>query len=61
MATGRRWTRDELVVAMNIYEKLPFGQFDQRNPVIKDVAKKLRRTPGSLAMKLSILSHLIQR
>jgi putative restriction endonuclease len=58
MVNGNRWTRDELLIAMNVYDKLPFGQFDQRNPVVKDVAKKLNRTPSSLAMKLSNLASL---
>lgn len=58
MASGERWTRDELLVALNVYEKLPFGQFDQGNPVIKDVARRLKRTPGSLAMKLCNLASL---
>jgi hypothetical protein len=26
MATGRRWTRDELLVVLNLYHKLTFGQ-----------------------------------
>jgi hypothetical protein len=58
MAAGEHWDRDELLIAMNVYEKLPFGQFDQDNPVIKDVARRLKRTPGSLAMKLSNLASL---
>ena len=52
MAKGRTWTRDELIVAMNLYCKLPFGQLHYRNPVIVALAAKLGRTPGSLAMKL---------
>jgi len=58
MAAGERWTRDQLLVALNIYEKLPFGQFDERNPVVQDVAKRLKRTAGSLAMKLCNLASL---
>ncbi len=56
MSSRRPWTRDELLVALNIYHKLTFGQFDQRNPVIVAVAAKFEgRTPSSLAMKLSNL------
>ena len=58
MANGRSWTRDELLLALNIYEKIPFGLFDQAQPVIQDVAKRMKRTPGSLAMKLSNLASL---
>jgi len=51
-ATSRKWTRDELQIALNLYHKLNFGQFTSRNPVIMVVAKKLGRKPGGLSMKL---------
>jgi putative restriction endonuclease len=54
----RGWTRDELVVLLNIYEKLPFGQFDEDQPVIQDVASRLSRSPASVAMKLCNLASL---
>jgi len=49
---------DELLVAMNLYRKLTFGQLHARNPVIIEVADKLHRPPGSLAMKLCNLALL---
>lgn len=58
MATGNRWTRDELLIALNLYHKLRFEQFDQRQPVIIEVAERLGRTSGSVAMKLSNLASL---
>lgn len=59
MSTRKRWTRDELLVALNVYHKLTFGQFDQHNPVVMAVAAKLDgRTPSSLAMKLSNFASL---
>lgn len=58
MAPARKWTRDELLVAMNVYRKLTFGQLHARNPVIVEVARKLQRPPGSLAMKLCNLASL---
>ena len=56
MATGKRWTRDELLIALNLYHKLTFGQFTSRNPVIVAVANKLGRKPGGLSMKLCNLA-----
>ncbi len=53
-----RWSRDELLVALNIYHKLPFSMFDAKRPVIFELAKKLGRTPGSLAMKLCNFASL---
>ncbi len=52
MSVRKPWTRDELIIAMNLYCKLPFGQLDHRTPIIIKVAEKLSRTPSSLAMKL---------
>jgi len=53
-----KWTREHLLVALNLYGKLPFGQFHHTNPLIIDVASRMRRSPSSLAMKLSNLASL---
>ncbi|MFO1486915.1 MAG: HNH endonuclease [Verrucomicrobiota bacterium] len=58
MAAGRRWTRDELIVALNLYHKLTFGQLHARQPAIVALAEKLERGPNSLAMKLCNLASL---
>lgn len=59
MATPRRrWTREELLVALNLYHKLTFGQFHARQPAIIALAGKLERTPDSLAMKLCNFASL---
>lgn len=49
MAAGKKWTRDELLIVLNLYHKLRFAQFDQRQPVIIDIAGRLERTPSSVA------------
>lgn len=49
---SKRWTRDELLIVLNLYHKLPFGQFSHHNAAIKMLAEKLRRTPSSVSMKL---------
>lgn len=48
-----KWTREHLLIALNLYCKLPFGSFDRKNVIIKEVAGKMGRTASSLAMKLS--------
>jgi putative restriction endonuclease len=53
-----KWTREHELIALNLYGKLPFGQFDKGNPVIIEVASRMGRTPSSLAMKLSNLASL---
>jgi hypothetical protein len=56
MASGKKWTHDELLVALNLYHKLTFGQLHHRNPAIVALAAKFGRTAGSVAMKLSNLA-----
>ncbi len=51
-APAVKWTREHLLVALNLYCKLPFGSFDRDNVVVKEVAAKMGRTSNSLAMKL---------
>lgn len=53
-----RWNRDQLLIVLNLYHKLRFGQFDQRQPVIIDLAKRIGHTPSAVAMKLSNLASL---
>jgi len=52
------WTREHELIALNLYGKLLFGQFHSTNPVIIDVATRMKRSPGSLAMKLSNLASV---
>lgn len=58
MKTGSRWTEYDLLIALNLYHKLTFGQMHARQPLIIEVAEKLGRTPNSLAMKLCNLASL---
>ena len=58
MASGKPWTYDELMIAMNLYCKLPFVQLHRGQPLIVSVAEKLGRTSSSLAMKLVNLASL---
>lgn len=58
MTPRKKWTRDELFVALNVYHKLTFGQLHARQPVIMQIAKRLGRGANSLAMKLSNFASL---
>lgn len=58
MAAGKRWTGDELLVALNLYHKLTFGQLHARHPAIIALAEKLGRGSNSLAMKLCNFASL---
>jgi putative restriction endonuclease len=53
MKTGQKlWTRDELILAINLYCKLPFGRLHAKNPEVIKLASLIGRTPGSVAYKL---------
>lgn len=47
----RDWTREETLVALNVYCRTPFGRLHGRNPEIIQIAAALGRTPDALAMK----------
>ena len=47
------WTRDELILAINLYCKTPFGKIHIRNPQIIELAELLNRTPGAVSYKLA--------
>ena len=53
MKQGQRlWTRDELILAINLYCKLPFGRLHRLNPAVINLANLIHRTPSSVAYKL---------
>src|SRR5688572_27592289 len=52
------WTREHFLIALNVYCKLPFGKLHRGNPLIIEVARKMGRTPSSLAMKLGNFASL---
>ena len=49
----RNWTRTELILAINLYCKTPFGRIHNRNPEIIKLAKLIDRTPSSVSYKLA--------
>lgn len=53
MITRRNWQREELLLALNLYCRLPFGKYHNRNPEIIKIASFMERSPSALAMKLS--------
>jgi len=54
MKTGQNlWSKDELILAINLYCKIPFGKIHHRNPLIIELATLIDRTPSAVAFKLS--------
>ncbi|MFN8206176.1 MAG: HNH endonuclease [Bacteroidales bacterium] len=53
MKDGQKaWTREELLLAINLYCKTQFGRLHKSNPDVIALAKVIRRTPSSVAYKL---------
>jgi putative restriction endonuclease len=48
----KTWTRDELLIAFNLYCKIPFGKLHKTNHLIIQLSEKLGRTPSAVSMKL---------
>jgi predicted restriction endonuclease len=53
----RDWTREELIVAFNLYCRTPFGRIHNRNPEIIATATAIGRTPSALSWKLANFSR----
>lgn len=52
MNERKKWSRDEEILAFNLYCKIPFAQCVKTNPKVIEVAKLIGRTPSAVAMKL---------
>jgi hypothetical protein len=54
----RQWSREELLLAMNLYCRIPFGRQHSRSREVAELAKVLNRSPSSVAMKLNNFTSL---
>ena len=52
MAKRLNWTREEFIIAFNLYLQLPFGQMYSSNKQVKALAEITGRTPSAIAMRL---------
>jgi putative restriction endonuclease len=55
---SNNWTREELIIAFNLYCKIPFGTIHIHNPEIIALANILGRTPSAVSWKLANLASL---
>jgi predicted restriction endonuclease len=49
---GTLWTREELILAFDLYCRIPFRKTKANNPEVIELAKLLKRSPASVARKL---------
>ena len=53
-----RWTRKELLLALNLYFETPFGKQHKSYPPIVDLVKLIGRAPSAVGMKLCNFTSL---
>lgn len=46
------WTKEELILAFNLYLKIPFGKMHSSNKDVIHLANLIDRTPNSIALRL---------
>lgn len=55
---SERWSREQLLVALNLYHKVSFGMFHAKNKMLVDISRRMGRTDSALPMKLSNLASI---
>lgn len=58
MAKSTNWTREETIVAFNVYCKVPFKRSSKTNSTIVKYAKIIGRSPSALNMKVGNFGRL---
>ncbi|HEY3856867.1 MAG TPA: HNH endonuclease [Verrucomicrobiae bacterium] len=58
MNTRNNWTREEHIIAFNVYSSIPFGQIGEGTPEVQRLAKLVGRTVGSASRKLANFARL---
>lgn len=53
MSQRKPWSKAELILAFNLYLKIPFGKFHHSNNDIIRLAELIDRTPSAVSMRLS--------
>jgi putative restriction endonuclease len=54
----RPWSREELIVAFNLYCKIPFGKIYKANPQLIELARAIGRSPSAVSWKLANFARL---
>lgn len=57
-STRKPWSREETLLALNLYCRIPFGRQHSRAKEVIELATAIGRTPGSVAMKLNNFTSL---
>ena len=55
---GEKWSREETILAFDLYFRTPFGKIHKDNEKIQELSSVLGRTPSSVSLKMHNLAHL---
>jgi len=55
---NNKWTREETIVAFNVYCKIPFKKSSKFNPTVIEYASLIGRSPSALNMKIGNFGRL---
>ena len=58
MEKNRLWTREELILAFNLYLKIEFGKTHKSNTAVIELANLIGRTPSAVGMRLGNFASL---
>ena len=50
--SNNKWTREELILALDLYFRLPFGRLNRSTPEVIELANLIGRTNNSVALRL---------
>lgn len=56
--TRNNWTREEHIIAFNVYGQIPFGQIDEDTPEVQRLAQLVGRSVGAASRKLANFARL---
>ena len=54
---GKKWSREETILAFELYCRTPFAKIAKTNKDIINLANLLGRTPSSVGLKMANLAH----
>lgn len=57
MAKNNAWTREQLIMALNVYCKIPFKDVKEYHPIIQKYAPLIGRSATALKMKVGNFGH----
>lgn len=58
MAKSNNWSKEETIIAFNVYCKIPFKSSSKTNPVVIKYANIIGRSPSALNMKIGNFGRL---